>query len=213
MNGFRLPLLLLSLLSASCYIPHFYRISFPASAVEAVPKGVFADSSDVLVLPYWRWFKSSRNGFGPPVVVPAEKLDSFTEELAVWKGFEMIDVFGHEGGEGPSARGIVLVGSQGVAVRLDHSYVSPRTLEEKGRWFWERRVALVGPEIRAALKETLSGDGARAEILELVFGLTYGEILGDEDAFAEGRSFIDQIDANGDDVWRLVGEEAEASLD
>ena len=204
---------LLSILLASCFVPNFYRVSFPDRGLEAIPRELFADSEMILALPCWHWYEGPGDCFGPPAIISKQDLDNLPEELASWRGFEMIDLLGHEGGKAPFACGIVFFGSSGVAVRLDHSYQSPRGIGQEGRFFWERKFAKIGPRMKVALEEALANEKVGSENLELLFGLTHARILGESDVLANALRFVEQLNDSGDDVWQTVPAQAHEKLD
>ncbi len=102
------------------------------------------------------------------------------------------------------ACGVVLVGDGGEIARVDYGYNS--TVSLKGSWEWRNHIyTTVGPRIKSALEAALTEpESLTAENLQLIFGVTHGEVLGKSEARAEALHFIKQVDASGDDTWAPV---------
>ena len=187
-------------------VPSVYRISFPSSATEAIPIDFFGSKEEVLVIPCWRWVRTSEYGFGPPAIVSVSDLEVFPSRLRRWTGFEMIDIFDHEGGAAPVPWSVLLIGSEGQALRLNQELESAKDPSGEARWFWTVESTQVGPGIKDGLLAGAASIGADVsrEVAQRLFGVPYGRFLGEPSDYEALSEFVAKLEGSGRDAWTLL---------
>lgn len=199
----RLLLLILAVNFSGC-VPGFYRVGFPATAIDRIPEHFFSPAEEVLVVPIWIWYKRSEFGIGPPTFLMATELDRLPKEIKGWRGLEIVDVLGHEGSDAPSAWGAILIGSGGRGLRLEYKLSPPQPGAERAYWYWEAEDVYVGPRIKGALAQGFKAGAFEKADLEFVFGIPLGDLLGESVEIRQASEFVERLSGLGSDSWTAL---------
>jgi hypothetical protein len=191
----------------ACYVPRNYRVAFPSGVASELPSYFLEGSESILAIPCWYWIRDSREGYGPAIVLPKEALARLPQEIPDWRGFEMIDVFGHEGSQAPSPCGVLLVTDTGNIFRIDHWLKSAKGLKGKSQAMWMNgKIASLGPVFKKDLLDLLNDGAADPAIAGKFFSFAHGQIVGTPEDLEEARVFVGALPATGDDQWRPVSD-------
>ena len=185
-----------------CVVPLPYRVRFPEGAWEAIPQRSLEEADKVLVLPCWYWNRGGRTGHGPPLILSVETLQEVEKHLEIWTGWELEGAFVHEASRSPYCCGITLIADKGIVTNIDYTFRMSREPGVRGTYQWENpRVAGVGPRMKSALQEILTGKPLSEENLRLVFNYPDGEVLGSPEELEKASAFVGELTADGNDSW------------
>jgi hypothetical protein len=172
---------------------------------QEIPAELLIETEKLLIVPCWQWTKTSEYGFGPPIIITTDSLDELPEIVPRWRGFEVVDLFGHEGSEAPHSCGVLIITDTGRALRSQYRYQFPAQGEKAGKWLWQgTRTALVGQKIRSGMLDLVASQELDSSTVTLLFDKPYGKVIPNNNDSKEGLEFLSKLPVVGDDVWAAI---------